>query len=98
MLTQEQQIFEQIKKANNILITFRKTWNGDSVASGLAMFLFLKKLGKEVNIAAEKFDSGRLFSFLPAYNEIKNSIDNLRKFIISLDITNTKVDQIKYKI
>jgi phosphoesterase RecJ-like protein len=98
MLTQEQQIFEQIKKANSILITFRKTWNGDSVASGLAMFLFLKKLGKEVNIAAEKFDSGKLFSFLPAYNEIKNSIDNLRKFIISLDITNTKVDQIKYKI
>ncbi|MDP3042866.1 MAG: DHH family phosphoesterase [bacterium] len=98
MLTQEQQIFEQIKKANNILITFRKTWNGDSVASGLAMFLFLKKLGKEVNIAAEKFDSGKLFSFLPAYNEIKNSIDNLRKFIISLDITNTKVDQIKYKM
>lgn len=98
MLTQEQQIFEQIKKANNILITFRKTWNGDSVASALAMFLFLKKLGKEVNIAAEKFDSGKLFSFLPAYNEIKNSVDNLRKFIISLDITNTKVDQIKYKI
>lgn len=98
MLTQEQQIFEQIKKANNILITFRKTWNGDSVASGLAMFLFLKKLGKEVNVAAEKFDSGRMFSFLPAYNEIKNSVDNLRKFIISLDITNTKVDQIKYKI
>ncbi len=98
MLTQEQQIFEQIKKANNILITFRKTWNGDSVASGLAMFLFLKKLGKEVNIAAEKFDSGKLFSFLPAYNEIKDSVDNLRKFIISLDITNTKVDQIKYKI
>lgn len=98
MLTQEQQIFEQIKKAKNILITFRKTWNGDSVASGLAMFLFLKKLGKEVNVAAEKFDSGMMFSFLPAYNEIKNSVDNLRKFIISLDITNTKVDQIKYKI
>lgn len=98
MLNQEQQILEQIKKANNILITFKKTWNGDAVASALAMFLFLKKLDKQVTIAAEKFDGGGGFSFLPAYCEIKYEIDNLRKFIISLDITNTKVEQIKYKI
>jgi len=98
MLTQEQQIFEQINKADNILITFRKTWNGDSVASALAMFLFLKKLDKNVEIVAEKFDDGRLFSFLPGFNEITNAVENLRKFIISLNIANTKVNQIKYKM
>jgi phosphoesterase RecJ-like protein len=98
MLTQEQQIFEQIKKAENILITFRKTWNGDSVASALAMYLFLKKLDKQVDIVAEKFDQSNLYSFLPSYSEIKNSVENLRQFIISLDITNTKVNQIKYKV
>lgn len=98
MLTQEQQIFEQIKKAERILITFSKTWNGDSVASALAMYLFLKKLDKEVDVVAEKFDQGSLYSFLPKYSEIKNSIENLRQFIISLDITNTKVNQIKYKV
>ncbi len=97
MLTQEQQIFEQIKKASNILITFKKTWNGDAVASGLALYLFLKKLDKNVDLAAEKFSLDKLYSFLPGYTEIKNSLDNLRKFIISLDITNTKVSQIKYK-
>lgn len=98
MLNQEQQIFEQIKKANNILITFKKTWSGDAVASALAIFLFLKKLDKNAAIAAEKLDGGNSFSFLPAHGEIKHEIDNLRKFIISLDITNTKVEQIKYKI
>ncbi|MCK4554424.1 hypothetical protein KAU19_05720 [Candidatus Parcubacteria bacterium] len=98
MLTQEQQIFEQINKADNILITFRKTWNGDSVASALAIFLFLKKLDKNADIAAEKFDNGRIFSFLPSFNKIKDHTENLRKFIISLDITNTKVNQIKYKM
>ncbi len=98
MLNQEQQIFEQIKKAESVLITFRKTWDGDSVASGLAMYLFLKKLGKKADIAAEKFEQGNLFSFLPAYGEIKNSIENLRQFIISLDIANTKVGQIKYQV
>jgi phosphoesterase RecJ-like protein len=98
MLTQDQQIFEQIKKAESILIAFRKTWDGDSVASGLAMYLFLKKMGKKADIAAEKFEQGNLFSFLPAYGEIKNSIENLRQFIISLDIANTKVGQIKYRV
>jgi nanoRNase/pAp phosphatase (c-di-AMP/oligoRNAs hydrolase) len=97
MLTQEQQIFEQINKASNILITFKKTWNGDSVASALALFLFLKKMDKTVEIVAEKFSLDKLYSFLPGYTEIKNELNNLRKFIITLDITNTKVSQIKYK-
>ncbi len=97
MLTQEQQIFEQIKKASNILITFKKTWNGDSVASALALFLFLKKMDKNVDVVAEKFSLDKLYSFLPGYAEINHELDNLRKFIISLDITNTKVSQIKYK-
>ena len=98
MLTQEQQIIEQIKKAENILITFNKIWDGDSVASALAFYLFLKKMDKKVDITAEKFAQGKLYSFLPAYGDIKHNLDNLRKFIISLDITNTKVGQIKYKV
>jgi nanoRNase/pAp phosphatase (c-di-AMP/oligoRNAs hydrolase) len=98
MLTQEQQIIEQVKKAKNILITFNKTWNGDAVASALAMYLYLKKLDKEVDIAAEKFDQGKLYTFLPSYHEIKHNLDNLRNFIISLDITNAKVGQIKYTV
>jgi len=97
MLTQEQQIFEQIKKAENILITFKSAWSGDAVASALALFLFLKKIGKNAEIVAEKSGSGQLYSFLPGYGEIKYEMDNLRKFIISLDITNTKVSKIKYQ-
>ncbi len=106
MLTQEQQIFEQIKKADHILITFGKNWNGDAVASALALRLYLKKIGKEADIIAEDpkqinpvmQNPKNIFSFLPGFTEIKNSIDNLRKFIISLDITNAKVSQIKYKM
>lgn len=106
MLTTEQQIFEQIKKAENILITFSADWSGDAVASSLALFLFLKKLGKNVDLAAQ--DPGeespgrqapdKLFSFLPQFSQIKKSLENLRKFIISLNITNAKVSQIKYKL
>jgi len=106
MLNQEQQIFEQIKKAQNILITFSKSWNGDSVASSLAFFLLLKKMGKNVDIVAEEpvteniilKSPTKVFSFLPSFHEIKPALENLRKFIISLDITNSKVSQIKYKM
>lgn len=98
MLTAEQQIIELIKKSKNLLITFNKSWNGDAVSSALAMFLFLKKLGKNVDLIADKFDQGMIYSFLPAYKEIKSSFDSLRKFIISLNLGQTKINQIKYKI
>ncbi|PIR13081.1 hypothetical protein COV49_03395 [Candidatus Falkowbacteria bacterium CG11_big_fil_rev_8_21_14_0_20_39_10] len=106
MLTTEQQIFEQIKKAQNILITFSADWSGDAVASSLALFLFLKKLEKNVSIVAQDPSNGRagqqapdkIFAFLPGFSQIKKSLENLRKFIISLDITSAKVSQIKYKL
>ncbi|MCK5061552.1 DHH family phosphoesterase, partial [Candidatus Parcubacteria bacterium] len=86
------------KKADNILVTFKKIWNGDSVASALAFYLLLKKMDKKVDIIAEPFEKSASFNFLPGFNAIKNSLNNLRKFIVSLDITNAKVGQIKYKI
>lgn len=98
MLTQEQQIIELIKKNKNILITFSKSWNGDAVASALSLFLFLKKLDKNVDVIAARSDQSQLYSFLPGYNEIKSNFDSLRKFIINLDLKNTKVSQVKYKI
>ncbi len=98
MLTQEQQIFEQIKKANNILITFSRSSGGDAMAAGLATYLFLKKLSKKVEIAIEGDLKEKSLDFLPAKNEIKNKLDNLRKFIISLDTRHTKIGQIQYKV
>ncbi len=106
MLDQNQQIFEQINKAKNILITFSKAGDGDAVGSALAMFLFLKKLDKNVEIATDIPEPDNLsilenncqFSFLPGFEKIQNKIENLRKFIISLDISKTKINNIKYKI
>ncbi|MEA3449607.1 MAG: DHH family phosphoesterase [Patescibacteria group bacterium] len=98
MLNLDQQILKQIKKANNILITFKKTWNGDAIASSLAFYLLLKKMDKNATIAAECFDESTSYNFLPSFDLIQNSLNNLRKFIVSVDITNTQVRQIKYKI
>jgi len=97
MLNQDQQIFEQIKKSQNILITFNKTWNGDAVASALAFGLILEKMEKKFEIIAEKFEQKNNLNFLPRYENIGKSIEGLRKFIISLNTTNAKIEKIKYK-
>ena len=98
MLDINQQIFKQIEKSERPLIVFPADWRGDVVATSLALFLFLKKLKKEVEIAAAPSIKSQVWSFLPAHLEIKNSLDNLRKFIISLDISQTKIGKIKYNV
>jgi phosphoesterase RecJ-like protein len=105
MLTLEQQIFKQIDKAGKILITFSADWRGDAVGSALALFLFLKKLDKEVDIAAHLNETEttqkkikEMWRFLPSYDKLQTSLKNLRKFIVSLDISQAAISQIKYTI
>lgn len=99
MLDLEQQIFRQLEKSKNVLIVFPADRDNDAIASALALFLFLKKIGVETEIAGFKNDdrSESLF-FLPSYQEIKKQLDNLRRFIVSLDISQAKVNQIKYSV
>lgn len=99
MLDLEQQIFRQLEKSKNILIVFPANRDNDAMASSLALFLFLKKIGLNVEIASFKDgDKREPLSFLPSYSEIRNTLDNLRRFIVSLDISQAKVNQIKYSI
>jgi nanoRNase/pAp phosphatase (c-di-AMP/oligoRNAs hydrolase) len=100
-----QQFFNLIKKSNNILISFPIDWNGDAISASLALFLFFKKIGKNVEIGAEqmrKTDNFKIpiesFKFLPSFSSIKNSLENLTKFIVSVDLKNAKISQIKYVI
>lgn len=104
MLNLEEQIINQVNKAKNILIVFNSNANGDAISSSLALFLFLKKINKKVSIASSFSQEKKLtpdqniWSFLPAYNEIENNLRNLRKFIVSLNIKNAKISQIKYNV
>jgi phosphoesterase RecJ-like protein len=99
MLTLEQQIFKQIEKANNILLSFPAEWDGDAVAAASSFFVYLKKIGKNVDLAGAKpAREIKQLSFLPGFSDIKNSLDHLRRFIVSLDISKTKVSQIKYLV
>ncbi len=98
MLTTQQQIIEQVDKAKRILITFSRDWKGDAVASALALRAWLTARGRNTDIAAEAPSAPTPYTFLPGFALIGKELDNLRRFIISLDITNASVDQVEYRI
>ncbi len=99
MLDLEQQIFRQLEKSKSPLIVFPADWSGDSVAAALALFIFLKNLGLNPEIAASQPDINKhSLAFLPSFQAIQAGLHNLRRFIVSLDISQAKVQQIKYTV
>ena len=97
-MTDDQQIFEQIEKAKSILITFKRDFSGDSLTSALALQSFIKKMGKEAKVAADNFKATSSFSFLPGIADIKPEIKMGKKFIISLDTSQTAAKEISYQV
>jgi phosphoesterase RecJ-like protein len=98
MLTLEEQIIKQIEKSKNILLTFPVNQGDDALAASLALYIFFKKLQKNVDLVCEKPELNSPSFFLPNYSQIKNSLINLRRFIVSLDISQATVNQIRYTI
>jgi len=105
MLTSKEQIVEQVKKAQSILIAFSSHWNGDNLGSALALYLSLKKIGKKVDVASSKFEGSlaidgkaKPLSFLPGFPDIKRTIRDLNKFVISLSTDKTKIRGVKYRL
>lgn len=104
MLNLEQQVFHHLEKSSNILIVFpthqqSPAKDGDALASALALYLFLKKIGKTVDITTtEKKTSSDPLSFLPSFNQIKNSLQNIRRFIVSVNISQAKIHNIRYTV
>lgn len=93
-----QQIFDAVEKSKDILITFKKDYNGDNLGGAIALLLFLRKIGKKADIVCDDFKIPVGYTFLPKIKNIKSEMNNLRKFIISLDISRTKIDEISYDV
>ena len=82
-------ILEEIKKAETIVILTHETPDGDAIGSSLAMKIALKQLGKNADVIIPKYS--RTFAFLPDANEIKNQSDIKRyDLAISVDCADLK--------
>ena len=77
-------ILEEIKKAEKIVILTHETPDGDAIGSSLAMKLALNQLGKEADVIIPKYS--RTFNFLPDANEIKKESEVERyDLVIAVD-------------
>ena len=66
-------ILEEIKQANSIIILTHETPDGDAIGSSLAMLLALKTLGKKSDVIIKEYP--RTFEFLPGANEVKKETE-----------------------
>lgn len=82
-------IIENIKQAEKIVILTHETPDGDAIGSTLAMKIALKQLGKDADIIIREYP--KTFDFLPGRNEIKSET-NVDKYdlAISLDCADFK--------
>lgn len=82
-------ILEEIKNAETIVIMAHETPDGDAIGSCLAMKVALKQLGKNADVIIREVP--KIFDFLPCRNEIKMDSD-IEKYdlAISLDCADFK--------
>lgn len=84
------EIYKEIKKANKIVLLVHENPDGDAIGSGLAMYLALKKLEKDVELIIPKYP--RVFSKMPRIEEVKEE-GSYSKYdlAISLDCATKKL-------
>ena len=95
-LTIEQQIFEQIRKSNKILIVLPESLTADSLATGLALRLFLSRLQKDASVASSGAVPPNL-KFLPGSSNIQNQIAAGKSLVISVDTSSKKMEEVSYQ-
>lgn len=89
---------DAVGKSDHVLVTFRKEWSVDAVATSLALARILSAKGKTVDVVADGFVPGKSVAFLPGVAAVRPEISNVRKFVISLDVSKTKIDELSYDV
>ena len=67
------EILEEIKLAETIVILTHESPDGDAVGSSLGTKLMIEKLGKKADVIIPEYS--RLYEFLPKIKEIKEESD-----------------------
>ncbi len=97
-LNEIQQISEVISKSHHILITFKREFSVDAIASALALYLILKKQNKLVDIVCDDFSLPKNLDFLPSASHVSAKISSLQKFVVSVDLEKNKIDEFSYNV
>ncbi len=88
------QIQTLLAGANNILLISHASIDGDGVGSGLGLQMALSKMGKKVTFFSRN-PVPEVFRFLPSVENISTEFSLHRDFIIQIDTTQTKVENVR---
>ncbi len=95
-LTPKQQTTQMISAAQKILILTHTNPDGDALGSLLALYLVLKKLGKDVTAVMPDV-TPNAFKYLPNLQDLAKDFSGAKDFIISVDTSKVKVERLGYK-
>ncbi|PJA45317.1 hypothetical protein CO174_03995 [Candidatus Uhrbacteria bacterium CG_4_9_14_3_um_filter_50_9] len=97
-LKQSQQVLEAIKRSNRPLICVPASGGPDTYASAMGIANVLKKLEKHPTIVAADGAAPKNLHFLENHKDIQPRLENLRQFVIELDASKTKVEEVSYEM
>ncbi len=99
MLETPAQIKERLKASQSILIALPKHWDGDSLASAIALAWHLEKDGKNATIVADGLVFPKNLRFLKPDDKLfLGALRQLRKFIITVDMARAKLGEFSYSV
>jgi len=98
MFDEIQQIKKLADDSRHILIVFNRSENTDALSAALALSYCLQKNNKSVDIACPDFIAPKNVNFLENVNTIQSELKHLRKLILKVDVSQTKIESISYDI
>lgn len=97
-LKESQQVLEALKRSTHPLICVPSGAGADHYSSAIGLSRVLEKLEKKPTIVAADGKAPKNIQFLSGHEKIQSKIENLRQFVIELDATKTKVDELTYEL
>lgn len=96
-LSSKEQVFDQVKKSETILICVGKNPSGDALGSALGFCSALKKMGKKVDFVSPTAVLEK-YSFMPSSNIITHKLEGARDYVLSVNVEKDKLQQLRYEV
>lgn len=93
-----QQLKKLLTDSRQVLLISDDAGGDDALASALALKIFLEKEGKIVEAAQSGFTPPGHLRFLPGVESVKSELAHLQKFIIKVDLSRAKIENLSYDI
>ncbi|PIR76667.1 MAG: hypothetical protein COU32_00730 [Candidatus Magasanikbacteria bacterium CG10_big_fil_rev_8_21_14_0_10_42_10] len=93
-----QQIHTLVTEKKQFLITFRKDAGSDAIGSAAALMAFLTAQKKRVDVVVDGFVLPDKLQFLKIARSFQDNFSHLQKFILTIDVKDTGVEELSYDV